>query len=281
MPANRTLADTDLLKVLAQPAPDQPDAGWAVAALLTHLTDDGHVVTRPTLNRHLARLVGQGRLDPIGEGRNRRYRIRPEAPLAANSVTLTAPAQLMQVVSRALELYARMGCGQLEELDALARHGLLKNAQGSRPSIDDIEEAAEHLYAYKRAVLGFARTASHGIFSTAVNPEFQKAWALYQAIRHRLAWDRTPEGGLQVSFDEPMQQELLQHTSVKSMPDEQALKGLPDGAHLVRRGGQWLAVMPAGDGKTFRVLGESASLQTAVTQAQNTKQGRPARSFAL
>ena len=37
-----------------------------------------------------------------------------------------------------------------------------------------------------------------------INDSFRVAWDLQQVIRYRLAWDRNPEGGIQVIFDEPL-----------------------------------------------------------------------------
>jgi hypothetical protein len=44
----------------------------------------------------------------------------------------------------------------------------------------------------------------HGIRSDKIPDSARVAFDLYQVIRHRLAWDRKPEGGFQVYFDQPL-----------------------------------------------------------------------------
>lgn len=47
--------------------------------------------------------------------------------------------------------------------------------------------------------------ASYGIHSKEIPDGARIAWDIQQVIRHQLAWDRHPEGGMGVSFDKPMQ----------------------------------------------------------------------------
>jgi len=52
-------------------------------------------------------------------------------------------------------------------------------------------------------------------FSEKIHDVFRIAWDLQQVIRHRLAWDRNPKGGIQVSFDDPLKSSREPLASIK------------------------------------------------------------------
>lgn len=194
-------------------------------------------------------------------------------PLPEKTVQVTMPAATAQVVVDALDLYSRVGLGQLDEITSLARFGLLKNAKGESPSDDDLEEAEAHLKQVKRTLFGFEPGASHGIFSPKINSRFKDAWAVLKAIRHRLAWDRNPDGGIQVSYDEPMREETALGVAVSSAPTEEFLEELPDGMLVTRYGSGWAVVKLHPTDRALQVVAESHSPQTAIQMAKNSLTG--------
>lgn len=102
-----------------------------------------------------------------------------------------------EVLARALDLYSRVGTGQLEEVLAVfdAGHELPAEAR---------ELARAYIDSAKVSV-GLPASGHRGIHGEATRDEFRVAYDLQQVVRHRLAWDRRPEGGFQVDFDEPTQ----------------------------------------------------------------------------
>jgi hypothetical protein len=189
------------------------------------------------------------------------------------TLQLTLPASTAHIVVDALDLYSRVGLGQLDEISSLARFGLLTNADGEPPSEDALYEAEAYLKQTKRALFGFESSASHGIFSPKVNDRFRTAWGVLKAIRHRLAWDRTPTGGIQVSFDEPMREECALGVKVSSKAAEEFLEELPEGVLLTRYGKGWAVVRLHATDRVLQVVSESHSPQTAIQMAKNSTAG--------
>lgn len=102
-----------------------------------------------------------------------------------------------QVLVDALDLYSRIGAGQLEEIAHILR---------INPGIQHDKVVAVEDLAKEAADCWMGRAGGHyGIFSEKIHDVFRIAWDLQQVIRYRLAWDRNPNGGIQVNFDDPMQ----------------------------------------------------------------------------
>lgn len=194
-------------------------------------------------------------------------------PDEGKPVQITLPATTAQIVVDALDLYSRVGLGQFDEITSLARFGLLKNAKGESPSDDDIEEAEVHLKQAKRTLFGFEPSASHGIFSPKLNSRFKDAWTVLKAVRHRLAWDRNPEGGIQVSYDEPMRDETAMGVTVTSAGAADFLEELPADMLVTRFGSGWAVVKLHPTDRALQVVAESHSPQTAIQMAKNSLSG--------
>jgi hypothetical protein len=192
---------------------------------------------------------------------------------------LTLPAATAHIVVDALDLYSRVGLGQLDEISSLARFGLLTNADGNAPSEDALDDAEAYLKQAKRSLFGFESNASHGIFSPKVNERFRTAWGVLKAIRHRLAWDRTPAGGIQVSFDEPMREEQALGVKVSSKAAEEFLEELPDGMLLTRYGSGWAVVRLHPVDRGLQVVSQSQSPQTVIQMAKNSTTGAKRDTF--
>jgi hypothetical protein len=103
-----------------------------------------------------------------------------------------------QVIINALELYSRIGMGQLQEIVYVLR---MNSSPGAIDfdALDKVEKLAREASSYFMKGSG----GYYGISSNKINDSFRVAWDIQQVIRYRLAWDRNPEGGIQVHFDEP------------------------------------------------------------------------------
>lgn len=109
---------------------------------------------------------------------------------------LTINAEQADIISRALDFYSRVGGGQVEEIGAVA----LLQPYNSALDYTAVENSVNTL---KRVLFGLSPNAPNcGIGNS--RPQFQTAYDLHQVIRNRLAWDRQPEGGIEVWFDSPM-----------------------------------------------------------------------------
>lgn len=199
-------------------------------------------------------------------------------------------ANLSEIQARtmvdALDLFSRIQIGQLEEILSMARMGSIphRDDQDVSARIEEIEEAEPLLHEVKRLLTGHSPNASFGILGGKTPESARVAYEIQRAIRHRLAWDRQPEGGMGVDFDDP---DSLRSTGQplavlkRTQPNEAArLEDLPKDCLVGRFGEQWRIVLPQDDG-TFRVLAESAQLETAIQQAHNALDGKARRGFGL
>jgi hypothetical protein len=110
---------------------------------------------------------------------------------------LTLNDHQAQVLIQALDLFSRIGIGQFEEVlqvyDPNAKLAL-KERERIRAGLNIAKTEAGH-----------PSNGSYGIHHPKVDDDFRVAYDLQQVIRHRLAWDRKPEGDITVPFDKPMQ----------------------------------------------------------------------------
>ncbi len=104
-----------------------------------------------------------------------------------------------QVLVNALDLYSRIGMGQFSEITHVLRMNALGNPSGQADALAKVDELTRKASSYWMGGSG----DYYGIASEKINDIFRVAWDLQQVIRYRLAWDRKPEGGIQVHFDEP------------------------------------------------------------------------------
>ncbi len=245
-------------------------------------------VSRATVHRKLTPLLDEGLAVKEGAGPQAGYRLKSVEEAQAQSepqekVLLEMDPATAATVQQALELYSRLLAGQLEEVLHLARYGYLRNSQGAVPSPDDIEDSDSLVRGLKERLFKLGSNASLGIFHPHLHPKAKAAWSVSRALRHRLAWDRTPEGSLGVSHDEPMPEEDLPHLEVRSgalprLPVD--LSRLPPGYLLQLHAGLYKVLGP-GEHGDLAILGQSRSPQTAVQMAVNLAAGRPARSTSL
>lgn len=112
---------------------------------------------------------------------------------------LTISEKQAKVIISALDLFSRIGIGQFERI--------LDHPQYMNKIFDDntsYKICQEHLKRIKKLLTGYPPHASYGIGHPKVHGDCTISYDLMQVIRHRLAWDNNPEGGIQVDFSKPM-----------------------------------------------------------------------------
>lgn len=104
-----------------------------------------------------------------------------------------------RVVKEALELYGRIGMGQVEEI---TQHPSLLNRE-----FND-EEVSRHLGDVKEIVFPDLQGRGHyyGIRNPNTHEDSRVAFDVQQVLRNRMAWAKNPAGSLgSVIFDDPIQ----------------------------------------------------------------------------
>lgn len=126
---------------------------------------------------------------------------------------ITVTESQANILVRALDLFSRIGIGQFENVVEVYNHDFRLDAVK--------QERIRLCLQWAKEEAGHPANGSYGIHNKAVSNDFRAAYDLQQVIRHRIAWDRRPEGGIQVNFDEPR--------SISGLPLAQMTK-VADGA---------------------------------------------------
>ena len=129
--------------------------------------------------------------------------------MSKKTYTLTMSEEQAQVAVRALDLYTRIGIGQFEE--AFRVYDPLNSELEP-----DERRGMEILVTEVKRIYGHPMNGSHGIHNDKVRDDFRAAYDIQQVIRNRIAFDRNPEGGMQVDFDTPRAISQLPLPSIKS-----------------------------------------------------------------
>lgn len=111
---------------------------------------------------------------------------------------LTLTEKQAHIVITALDLYTRIGIGQIERVMELFSEVYWKD-------IPNVERARQLVLEFKEALTGYPMNASHGIHSDKVRDTFRAAYDITQVLRHAVAWGAKPEGGIEIWFDKPRQ----------------------------------------------------------------------------
>jgi hypothetical protein len=113
--------------------------------------------------------------------------------------TLYITEKQARTIGHACEVLARLGMGQFREaLECLPLREAVPDGWH-----EDMEGIAHILKKHTTIMHGVG--AYHSIGSHKTSDTSKTAWDIYQVVRHRLAWDATPEGDpMSVMFDEPM-----------------------------------------------------------------------------
>jgi hypothetical protein len=147
--------------------------------------------TKGSADKAYRKLMSQGRphgfQEMVGEVDNKPYH-------------LAMTDRQAQVLVNALDLYSRIGMGQLTEVAHILRMNVIGNPGGTVEALDAVERLTREAASCWMGGSG----GYYGITSEKISDVFRVAWDLQQVIRYRLAWDRKPEGGIQVHFDDPI-----------------------------------------------------------------------------
>lgn len=108
-------------------------------------------------------------------------------------VVLTA--EQLGLISRALEVYARIGTGQIN----IVTETISMDFHNEFEFTDNAREELRGLSDLMRSCAERARSQDG-----ARGSRQSSAYYLHQCIRNRLSWDLDPSGGLTVNFDEPL-----------------------------------------------------------------------------
>lgn len=110
---------------------------------------------------------------------------------------ITLSQEQARVLMEALELVARLDIGQISYLWEHFTEQAIKN---ENVTYDSAKVILDQL---KSALFpGMHPNASTSISVWTVRA--RTAWDLLQVIRHRLTWDASPKGGMQMRFNKPM-----------------------------------------------------------------------------
>ena len=102
--------------------------------------------------------------------------------------TLTVTEKQLQTINNALELFIRVGLGQLQEIyyQVVLRHIVAR--PGHEPDYEKIHKMLDVL---AMELFGFETLgASWGMYSSELPNEFRRAYDIQQVVRNRLAVDR-------------------------------------------------------------------------------------------
>lgn len=105
-----------------------------------------------------------------------------------------------RIVSRACEFYTRLHIGQFDELVFE-----LMQMQPGDDSFSQKREIAQSLLMTVRSLMFPELPPFAGASHSAGHTEKDgRAWNVYQVLRHAIAWNNHPEGGVTVDFAAPL-----------------------------------------------------------------------------
>lgn len=184
-------------------------------------------LSRTTVHRILSKLLPSGFIKKSGKPPRFRYRVYGLADLLSseyqamgNAEVAVFQASQARLLSEALDLLSRLHIGQWDAFTRQTRFYV------EAPYLRQLEKAKTLLDRAKTYAWGLPPSASLGIYNKEVAEAGFLAWAAHRALRHRLSWDRTPEGGLGVTFDEPLSPDANE-VSCWSYPGQVVLAFLP------------------------------------------------------
>lgn len=105
--------------------------------------------------------------------------------------TIEVNEEQAKVISLALDIFSRMEGGQLEWVFSMIPWKYHEKLESVEPMLKELQLL---LTGMQHGNLGIGN----------VSDSARIAFDLHQVIRHRLAWDREPQGRMSVSFDPPM-----------------------------------------------------------------------------
>lgn len=136
----------------------------------------------------------------------------------ARKYRLTFTEDHLHALLMATEFHERIAMGQFREVLEVVDPGF-KLPHENR-------EMAEQMLTIARRYLMPALATDNsywGIRSREVRDENRVMYDILQVVRHRLAWDRHPEGGMTINFDRPWRSsEKLDLIEIELLPDQES-----------------------------------------------------------
>lgn len=165
---------------------------WFVVSILQEPIEECNVLTTGEFIHIRSDHSTKGSADKSFRKLKQQFNVPDNKSNKLYTYQLLLTPQQAKVIIAALDLYSRIGQGQLQEIAQVVR----KNDGIPTDRIDAVTSIARE--AASTLMINF------GIFSDKLNDVFRVAWDLQQVIRNRLAWDHKPTGGIQVDFDNPV-----------------------------------------------------------------------------
>lgn len=234
----------------------EPQSGPSIA--------DALGVSRATVHRKLTEMLGRNLVVASGRGRARTYRVPSvieqievaRAEVASKQVAgsvkrcrLVLDAKSSYRLVDDLDMAMRLGIGQFEIVEESIRHRLFGPAQ--IVSDEAMDKLSSLVPGVKFDLLCMTSGASHGILSEHVDPVFGVMRSLLGAIRHRLAWDRNPQGSIGVHHDEPIERARVQDEIIVYSAEDQRIEG--ERLVIVEASSQTFAILAEGVKLTQRI----------------------------
>ena len=114
---------------------------------------------------------------------------------------VTLDENQLNTMLKALDFYARMGCGQFDEMVYLEGTDISKR-----------DEMDRHFVALKKIMLDLNPNTYTGIFAS--KDTYKTAYDIFKTCQHAYSWHKHPEGGMTVNFDKP-----IQASNVSDLPE--------------------------------------------------------------
>jgi hypothetical protein len=178
---------------------------WFVVSVLQEPIEECNVLTTGEFVHIHSDHSTKGAADKAFRKTKQQFDIPDNKTNTLYTYQLLLTQQQAKAIIAALDLYSRIGQGQLQEIAQVIR----KNEGIPTERIDAVASIARE--AASTLMINF------GIFSDKLNDIFRVAWDLQQVIRNRLAWDNKPTGGIQVDFDDPLRSSQEQLAVIKKL----------------------------------------------------------------
>lgn len=129
---------------------------------------------------------------------------------------LTLTEEHLYAILKAMDFHERIAMGQFREIFDVVDPGFKLSHEGRDAAEPLLMEARRHLMPALRHDNSY-----WGIRSLEIHDDNRVMYDIQQVVRHRLAWDRSPEGGWTVNFDRPMRtSETLDFVEIEQVPEE-------------------------------------------------------------
>ena len=125
-------------------------------------------------------------------------------------ITLEINEKQANTILKALDLYSRLQSGQISELSCPFSSPFKEKILESNSSIEkEIKNIKKKLFPE------LSLNESYGIFSKEIPEEAKIAYDILQVVRNKIAWTKTPHGGITVDFDTPLKSSKEDFPKVK------------------------------------------------------------------